>query len=741
MTTPIRLARPLLPGAFLVAAAAALVAQQQTPHAPAALTADDYRRAERLLPANTAPLVLRAGVRPTWLDDGRFWYQVTGEKGAEAVLVDPAKGTRGPCDLPPCRDAVTPRQERERPENAQRGTAIGANDVVSPDGARVAFVRDHNMWVRELKTGAEKQLTKDGVLHYAYGTNNAGWTKSDRPILVWSPDSTKILTFQHDGRKVGEMALASTTAGHPDIRIWKYPLPGDEHIFTIERVVLEVNTGRVVRFKMPPDPHRGTLCDHIVCRGGGWSDVQWSDDARQVAFVSVSRDHKVATLRIADATTGAVRDVLEERVDTFFESGNGRVNWRVLFGSNEFIWFSQRDNWGHLYLYDLASGKVKHPITRGEGNVTQVLRVDESNRTLYFLGLGREKGRDPYYTHFYRVGLDGGDAQLLTPEDANHEITLSPSGDFFVDSYSTPQTPPVAVLRRADGSQVLELERADISRLLATGWTPPISFTVKARDGKTDLYGLMFRPTNFDESKKYPIVNNIYPGPQSGSVGSRSFAASRGDRDALAELGFIVVSIDGMGTPGRSKRFHETYYNNMGDNTLPDQVTGMEQLAKRHPWIDLTRAGIYGHSGGGFATAAAMFRYPDFFKVGVSQAGNHDNRVYEDDWAEKWMDLLAKRPDGSSNYDDQANQNHAQKLKGKLLLAHGTMDSNVPPYNTYLVVNALIDANKDFDLIMFPNRGHGFGSEPYMMRRRWDYFVKHLLGADPPREFAFRRPE
>ena len=246
------------------------------------------------------------------------------------------------------------------------------------------------------------------------------------------------------------------------------------------------------------------------------------------------------------------------------------------------------------------------------------------------------------------------------------------------------------------------------------------------------LYGLMYRPTNFDPSKKYPIINNIYPGPQTGSVGSRQFSAARGDTQAIAELGFIVVQIDGMGTPWRSKRFHAAYYGNMGDNTLPDQVAGMKELASRYPWIDIDRAGIYGHSGGGFATAAAMFRYPDFFKVGVSQAGNHDNRVYEDDWAEKWQGLLEKNADGTTNYDNQANQLVAHQLKGKLLLAHGSMDNNVPFYSTLLVVDALIKANKDFDLIIFPNRGHGFGSEPYMVRRRWDYFVRHLLGAEPP---------
>ena len=717
-----------------------LAAQQRPAEPPRALTAADYARAERFMTYNTTPLVLRAGVRPTWLDDGRFWYRVTTEKGGEAILVDPVKRTKAPCDLPACRQAVSqPAGRGARPDaRGNRGAAAAANDVVSPDGKRAAFVRDHNLWVRDLDTKQERQLTRDGVKDYAYATNNAGWTKSDRPILLWSPDSKKIATFQHDQRKVGEMYLVSTKVGHPELQAWKYPLPGDEHIITIERVVIDVETPTVVRLQIPPDPHRGTLCDHIVCRGGDWGDVHWSEDSARLAFVSSSRDHKHTQLRVADTATGKVRDVLDEKVETFFESGNGRVNWRVLFGSNEVIWFSQRDNWGQLYLYDLGTGKLKHQITSGEGNVTQLLRIDEKNRLLYFLGMGREKGRDPYYTHFYRIGMDGKGAALLTPEDANHEVTLADSGAYFVDSYSKPDTAPVALLRDAEGKTVMELEKADISKLLATGWTPPMSFTVKGRDKTTDLYGMLFRPSHFDPSKKYPIVNSIYPGPQSGSVGSRSFSPAHGDKEALAELGFIVVSIDGMGTPGRSKKFHETYYNDMGDNTLPDQVSGMKQLAERFPWIDIDRAGIYGHSGGGFAAAGAMFRYPDFFKVGVSQAGNHDNRGYEDDWAEKWSDLLVRNPDGSSNYDDQANQTHAHKLKGKLLLAHGTMDSNVPPYNTLLVVDALIKANKDFDLILFPNRAHGFGSEPYMVRRRWDYFVKHLLGVEPPPEYAMR---
>jgi dienelactone hydrolase len=721
------------------AAAAAPLVAQQPPSTPLravpsavegrALTPADYARAERFMTYNTAPLVLRSGVRPSWLDGNRFWYRVTTDKGAEFVLIDSAARTRGACTLPECKEPARP----------AAGTPPARTDIPSPDGKRTAFVRDHNLWVRELASLAETQLTTDGVEDYAYATNNAGWTKSDRPVLLWSADSKKIATFQHDQRRAGEMYLVDTSVGHPRLQAWKYPLPGDDHIFTIERVIVDVEAKTVVRLQMPPDPHRSSLCDHIVCRGNDWVDVQWSPDGSQLAFVSTSRDHRHAQLRVADAATGAVRTVLEEKAATFFESGNGRVNWRVLFASNEVIWFSERDNWGQLYLYDAKTGALKRQITGGEGNVTQVLRVDEPQRTIFFLGVGREQGRDPYFTHLYRVNIDTGSGVLLTPEDANHDVSLSESGRYFVDSYSKPDVPPVAVLRTAEGDEVMLLERADISKLEATGWKPPTPFTVKARDGRTDLYGLMYRPTTFDPARKYPIVNSIYPGPQSGSVGSRSFAASRGDTQALAELGFIVVQIDGMGTPGRSKTFHDAYYADMGDNTLPDQVTGMKQLATRHPWIDIDRAGIYGHSGGGYAAAGAMFRHPDFFKVGVSQAGNHDNRNYEDDWGEKWQGLLTRKPDGTTNYDDQANQTHAKNLTGKLLLAHGTLDTNVPPYNTLVVVDELIRHNKDFDVMVLPNRNHGFASEPWVVRRTWDYFVRHLRGEEPPTAFEITR--
>ena len=297
------------------------------------------------------------------------------------------------------------------------------------------------------------------------------------------------------------------------------------------------------------------------------------------------------------------------------------------------------------------------------------------------------------------------------------------------------------MVRDETGKLVANVAKTDISKLLAAGWQPPVPITVKARDGATDIYGLLFKPTSLDTTKKYPIVNNIYPGPQGGSVGSWAFSPARGDAQALAELGFAVVQIEGMGNPLRSKKFHDFYYGNMGDNTLPDQIAGMKELAQKYPWIDIERVGVWGHSGGGFAAADAMFRYPDFFKVGISESGNHDNREYEDDWGERYQGLLVKNADGTTNYDDQANQNWAKNLKGHLLLAHGTLDDNVPPYNTLLVVDALIKANKDFDLLLLPNQRHGYGAESlYMMRRRWDYFVRYLQGAEPPHEYELKAP-
>ena len=748
-------------------------------------TMADYARAEAMLSYNLQPAVYHGVDRPVWVDGDRFWYRDRGPEGFTTMLVDPARGSSAPAfdhaalaaavlaakpgaaveqhslnvtDLTFSVGAgvavVAVGESRLRcelgtkiactavdPKGAGLSATMGGrrraamNQVLSPDGSKAAFVRDWNLWMRDPKSGAETQLTKDGVVDFGYATDNAGWKHSDAAILVWSPDSKRIATFQQDQRKTGMMYLVPVTNRHPQLEAWRYPLVGDKDVTMIERVVIEVDKGKVVRFKMPPDQHRSTICDDVSC-DGGWEDVQWSADSKHVAFVSTSRDHRQEWMRIADAGNGDVREVYTETAPKFFESGMDKVNWHYLSKSNEFLWWTERSGWGHLALYDMATGKEKNAITDGDWNVAQVLTVDERARRIYFVGMGRENGWDPYYRGYYSVGFDGSGLTLLTLEAKDHAITPSPDGKYFVDVASTPREPQVTVVRDREGKVAVEVAKQDISKVVAAGWKPLEMVTVKGRDGKTDIYGYVWKPTDFDVTKRYPIVNYVYPGPQIGSCGSRSFNVAHGDNQAVAELGFVVVCLDGMGTPFRSKAFHEAYYGDLGDNTLPDQVAGMKELAAKDPWIDLDRAGIWGHSGGGNATGAAMLHYPDFFKVGIAESGNQDQRDYEDDWAEKWAGIEVVGPDRKSNYDSQANQNFAKNLKGHLLLAHGTMDDNVPPSNTLLLADALIKANRDFDLLLIPNVHHGYSeASQYMMRRRWDYFVRYLAGATPPQEY------
>lgn len=766
--------------ALCVLAGPAALFAQAAPPKPYQFTIEDYARAERFLGQTMNPLVSGAAGRPTWLKDGRFWYRATTTAGSAFYVVNPARRTRTPAfdqarlaaglgaasnstvegDRLPFQSfdlaadgkslTLTMRNATYSCDLASYACTRGTqppqappNSSTSPDGKWAAFIRDNNLWMKELASGTETQLTTDGIKDFGYATNNAGWVHGDNPIVTWSPDSRQVATFQHDGRGVRDMYLVSTNVGNPKLEAWKYPMPGDSVVFRISRVIINAGPDgrpRVVRLQMPPDAHRSTVSDHIAC-GSEICDTQWYPDGSHLAFISSSRDHKDAWLRVADATTGAVREVLHERSATQIGDASLPENlWRVLPATNELIWWSQRDNWIHLYLYDLATGTLKNRITTGEGNVSDIVRIDEKARQIWFTANGKEAGRDPYFQHLYRIGFDGKGQVLLTPEAANHTVSVSPDGKYIVDSYSTPDTPPVTVLRDRNGKVLQSLEHADISRLLASGWRAPVPVTMKARDGATDIYGLMYLPSTLDSAKKYPIINHIYPGPQAGSVGPRSFMPARGDNQALAELGFVVVEIDGLGTPGRSKSFHDYYYGRMGDNTIPDQIAGMKELAQRYRFIDINNVGIWGHSGGGFATASAMLRHPDFFKVGISESGNHDNRNYEDDWGERYQGLLT-RGNGSDNYAAEANQTYAKNLKGKLFLIHGMMDDNVPPSNTQLVADALMKAGKDFDMLMLPHARHGFGADAaYIMRRRWDYFITNLQGNIPPKEYQIGKP-
>jgi dipeptidyl-peptidase-4 len=721
------------------------------------LTTADYDRAVKMLAPNLTGLVVGDVVNVNWLPDGRFWYTRTTSNGNENIVIDPVKKTRDIVQAPP--PGGQPSAETAgrggRGGGGGRGGRGGGRAGVtlsrtcgpnatgmtgpppasmSPDGKKAVFICDWNLWVKDVASGQERQLTTDGVKDFGYATSNAGWATSAAPALSWSPDSRKIATQHQDERKVGDMYLVETpvNGGHPVLRAWKYPLPGDPDVAMISRVVIDVDTGKIKRLLMKPDFHRGMSEDNI-----DMTEYLWSPDGSQLGFVSTDRFHKTSTSKVVDTATGEIRTLFAEAEQTHVQT---RVQWQILWDTREVVWYSQRDGTANMYLYDLDSGKLKNQITTGAGPVTRVDRIDRDTRTMWYEADGREKDQDPYFTHLYRVGLDGRNNVSLTPDNGTHGVQISPDGKYVVDTFSQPDVAPETVLRDGKtGALIMPLEKADISKLLATGWKPPMQIKMKAADGKTDIYGMLFRPTNFDPSKKYPIINNAYPGPQSGSVGSRAFTVARGDKQALAELGFVVVSIDGTGTPNRSKAFTDAYYGAMGrHNTIPDQIAGMKELAQRYPWIDIDKAAMWGHSGGGFITADALLRAPynDFFKVGIAESGNHDQRQYEDDWGERYQGPLVKNPDGTDNYAAEATQNQAAGLKGHLLLIHGTMDNNVPPYNTLLVADALIKANKEFDMLLIPNSGHGYTPANYVMRRRWDYFVKYLLDAEPPRDYV-----
>jgi dipeptidyl aminopeptidase/acylaminoacyl peptidase len=765
----------------------ALFAVSSTSLAQQVYTAKDYAQAERWMSYNTAPLVQHTVSGVTYLPDGLVYYRESSPNGTVYMLADPVKLVQAPafdnetlaaalsevtkvkidpralgvtsyanepsgfvvttaggtfhCDS--AADKCTQEPMVGGGKAAKSGRRGKAPVNLSPDHKLEAFIRDNNLWLRTLATGDERPLTTDGVLDYGYATDNAGWQHSDAAILTWSADSKKIATFQQDQRKTGMMYLVPTTNRHPKLEAWRYPLVGDKDVTMIEPVVIDVATAKVTRLKTPPLQHRSMECDDVSCDGDGrWNDVEFSADDSHLAFVSTSRDHKDEYVKVADTATGAVRDVFHDHVDTYY-GWQSRTDWKYLPGSDEFLWVSERSNYAQIYLYSLKTGYLKNEVTHGDGPVQDIVRVDEKNRVIYFLAGGKQPGVDPYFDQMYSVGFDGKDQRLLTPEVANHVITAAPDGKTFVDVYSTPVTPQTTVLRDRTGKVLTTLAKQDVSALVAAGWKPATPITVKARDGETPLYGYMETPTNFDAAKKYPVIDYVYPGPQGGSCGARNFSPSHGDSQSLADLGFVVMCLDGMGNPQRSKTYHDAHASrpeDMGDDTIPDQVAGIKDLASQYPYVDATRVGIWGHSGGGNATVSAMFHFPDFFKVGWAESGNHDQREYEDDWDERWAGLEVIGPDGKSNYDEQANQNYAKNLRGRLMLVHGTMDDNVPPQNTLLVVDALTKANKDFDLLMIPNAHHSYGdATAYVTRRRWDYFVKYLGGGVPPENYAMKR--
>ena len=628
--------------------------------------------------------------------------------GHAFVLVDPEGSDRGA--FVAARetkvawvDAETPRP-RPTPERGRAFSRRNQDDAEGADLESSVFVRDHNAWMKDPESDEEIALTRDGTETDGYGGR-----------VFLSPDKKKAVvmrTARGDERRVHYVEAAPRDQLQPKLHSYTYPKPGDElpvskpHLFDLES-----------RREIAID---GALFENPWSIG----DVRWAPDGSRFTCLYNRRGHQVLRIVAVDAVTGAVRAVVDETSATFIDYSQ-KQEIRYLDATNEIVWSSERDGWNHLYLYDALAGRVKNRITAGEWVVRGIDSVDEERRQVWFRAGGLRPGQDPYHVHFARVNLDGTGLLVLTEGDGTHEVTFSPNGRFFVDRYSRVDLPPVTELRRSeDGALVSELERADASALLATGWRPPKRFAAKGRDGATDIWGIVRYPMNHDPSKSYPVIESIYAGPH-GAFVPKSFSR-HSSQDEIAELGFIVVQIDGMGTNFRSKAFHDVSFKNVGDSGFPDRIAWMRAAAKADPSMDLTRVGIYGGSAGGQSALRALLAHGDFYKAAAADCGCHDNRMDKVWWNEAWMGW----PVGP-HYEEQSNVTQAHRLEGKLLLTVGAMDENVDPSSTMQVVDALIRADKDFELVVFPSSGHGAGESPYGRRRRADFFVRHLLGIEP----------
>lgn len=718
-------------------------------------TADDYKRSDAL-GARLRGKVFRTRVEPTWFaGDRRFWYRNDLAKGErEYVLVDADAGTREPAfdharlaaalakasgkkfdptrlsleDLQFSDDDATAtfsaagkrwRLDRktheiaEAPKAAEKDTPVAqkqkrrpAAGNLSPDGRWRAVVRDHNIHLVDATSKEAVALSKEGKAEDGYTGE-----------VYWSPDSKRLVALRTKAgtdRKVHLLESSPRDSHHPKLHTMTYRKPGDDiplarpHLFDIE-ARKEIAVGD----DLFPNP---------------WSVTQarWDGDSKRFTFLYNQRGHQVMRVVAIDAQTGKTSSVVEEKCKTFFDyQGKLYLHW---LSDDELIWMSERDGWNHLYLYDARSGKVKNQITKGEWVVRSVERVDARGRQVTFRAGGIHPKQDPYYLHHARIDLDGTNLVLLTDADGHHgEVSYSPGRKYLIATHSRVDRAPATELRRAsDGTKVCELEKADIKDLRAAGWRAPERFVARGRDGQTDIYGVIFRPTNFDPTRKYPVIEDIYAGPHSAFVpkGFQPYFRQQG----LAELGFIVVKIDGMGTSHRSKAFHDVCWKNLGDSGFPDRIAWIKAAAKKYPEMDISKVGIYGGSAGGQSSTQAMLAHGDFYKVAVSDCGCHDNRVDKIWWNELWMGW----PIGP-HYAAQSNVTNAHKLTGKLMLIVGEMDRNVDPVSTLQVVNALIRANKDFELLFIPGAGHGAGESPYGQRRRKDFFVRHLLGVEPRR--------
>jgi len=635
---------------------------------------------------------------------------------------------------------------------------------ISPDGSHIVFARDYNLYAmdsvayakiidirRGLKgdkadeasdtlTVDEVQLTTDGEKYYSYARDDFGDTdneveknkdKRKRTFVSWSGDSNRFAVIREDERKSGDLWVIHTVDNkRPELETYKYDMPGDEHIAQAELQVYDFALDKMTL--IDTDRFTDQTLSMFNARQFFYPD---SDEPRRSMWLSetsdtlyyqrTSRDLKRIDVVLADAQTGQSTTLIEERLNTYVEARRLEQ-----LKNGDFIWWSERDGWSHLYLYG-SDGTLKNRITKGPWAVQNVVGIDESAGVVYFTADGREEGEDPYYQHLYRVNLDGSNQRLLDPGEYDHRTSIGPDNKYFVDNYSRVNTVPKTALYRTDGRKVLDLEEADFSRLMEAGYQFPEPFRVKSADGVTDVYGVIYRPFDFDESRSYPIVEYVYPGPFTEAV-SKSFSTTRYET-ALAQFGMVVITVGNRGGHSvRSKWYHNYGYGNLRDYGLADKKAAVEQLAQRYDYIDIDRVGIYGHSGGGFMSTAAMLVYPDFFKVAVSSSGNHTNDIYNRWWSEKHhgvKEVVSDSGKVSFEYSIDKNPDLAKNLKGHLLLTTGDMDNNVHPANTYRMAQALIKANKRFDFFLFPGQRHGYGSmSNYWFWLRAEYFVKHLLG-------------
>ncbi len=574
-------------------------------------------------------------------------------------------------------------------------------DSTSPDKQWVSFIKDYNVFIRSVATNELIQFTSDGNKEKPYDH------------LAWSPDSRYAIGYKMDPREQKEVYYILTSQPNTmrgQLRSQRYAQPGDEFT-SYEMYVFQVAAKKAVKINTEK-------YDFL-----GLPYIRWRKDNRYFTYEKADRGHQRFRIIEVDSETGNSRNIIDEQTNTFIYEQ--RIFTHYLPETDEIIWSSEKDGWRHLYLVDATRGIVKNAITAGQWPVREIDSVDEKKREIWFRASGMHAGEDPYNVHYYRIGLDGKKLVALTPASGNHTVNFSPDRKYFIDTYSAPAVAPVTSLHRtADAKSIMELEKADVAAYLALGIRLPEVFVAKARDGKTDIWGVVCRPRHFDPNKSYPVIENIYAGPQDAFV-PKNFM-TYGEMQSMAELGFIVVQCDGMGTANRSKAFHDVCWKNLADAGLPDRILWIKALAAQYPYVDTTRVGVYGTSAGGQNSTGALLFHPQFYKAAVSACGCHDNRVDKQWWNEQWMGY----PIGK-HYEEQSNITNAAKLQGKLLLIVGEADTNVPPESTYRLADALIKSNKTFDFLTIPGMGHSDGG-PYGRKKKRDFFVKQLLGVDPP---------